>query len=427
MRGRPAKHKKLLEDPEVRRWYDQLAIDSINTANERLRELGRVCEWWNTTPSKLAALAKDMNGGRRAVEDMLMALMTQLAKRSPSTGRRTSPGYRKNLVKAVKSWLLHNDVALVRKIRVGDDGETPTIENERIPTRKELHSAFQAASDRGKVMVALCAFSGLRPEVLGMQISEDEMDGLRIRDIEGLKVDGGRVTFPIIPAMITVRRQLSKIKKRYRTFIGPQGCGCIKAYLERRMAKGEVLTPDSPVVRVGFDREKGGRPVGGVVYGSPFLTTSAIRSEIRAALRTQNPADGARQFRPYVLRSYADTSLEIAEREGKITPDDRKLFMGRRGDVDRIYTTGKGILPPEVIEGMRKEYAACAPYLETVAPPSGISVTSEQDQRVDELLERINRLERAVERAAVGKLEELGAHTAAEELRQLGEAGSRRR
>jgi integrase len=62
-----------------------------------------------------------------------------------------------------------------------------------------------------------------------------------------------------------------------------------------------------------------------------------------------------------------------------------------------------------------------------MVPPPGVSVTSEQNQRVDELLERINRLERAVERAAVGKFEELGAHTAAEELRRLGEAGSRHR
>jgi len=418
MKGRPPKWKKLLDDPEVQRWHDQLALGSINTAEERIRVLGRFCELNRTTPAKLAALGKDVNGGRRAVEDMLMDFVGRLTK------QKKSPGYIENYVKSVKSWLLHNEVALVRKIRVGDAKATPSLENERIPHREELHGAIMVASDRGKVEIALCAFSGVRPEVQGYKKGTD---GLRLRDIPDLKIREGRVAFTNIPARVIVRKNLSKIKRPYFTFAGHQSCGYIRAYLERRMAQGEALGPDSPVVRVEINRERQGRPVDGSAHGSAFLTTSGITKDVRAALRTQKPEDGAREFRPYILRSVFDTCLEMAQREGKITDDDRKFMMGRAGCIDRVYTTGKAILPPDVIEQMRKEYAECTPYLETVAPPPGISVTSEQDQRVDELLERINRLERAVERAAIGKFEELGARTTAEELRRLGEVGGRRR
>ena len=70
-------------------------------------------------------------------------------------------------------------------------------------------------------------------------------------------------------------------------------------------------------------------------------------------------------MRPYVLRSYFDTNLELAERHGKITDSDRKFFMGRVGDIDRRYTTGKAQLPPDVIEEMRKSFQESSGFLVT--------------------------------------------------------------
>jgi len=71
------------------------------------------------------------------------------------------------------------------------------------------------------------------------------------------------------------------------------------------------------------------------------------------------------RLRPYVLRSYFATNLEMAERNGKITQSDRKFFMGRAGDIDRRYTSGKARLPPEVVEEMRKAYEGSAEFLTT--------------------------------------------------------------
>jgi hypothetical protein len=38
-----ARHKHLLDDPQIKRWYDNLARGSPITADERLRRLGRMC------------------------------------------------------------------------------------------------------------------------------------------------------------------------------------------------------------------------------------------------------------------------------------------------------------------------------------------------------------------------------------------------
>ena len=62
------------------------------------------------------------------------------------------------------------------------------------------------------------------------------------------------------------------------------------------------------------------------------------------------------QWRPYVLRGYFDTSLLIAESNGKIPHAYRQFFMGHRGDIEARYTTNKGRLPPNLVESMRMAY-----------------------------------------------------------------------
>jgi hypothetical protein len=72
------------------------------------------------------------------------------------------------------------------------------------------------------------------------------------------------------------------------------------------------------------------------------------------------------KWRPYVLRAYFDTNLLIAENSGKMTHAYRQFLMGHKGDIEARYTTNKGRLPPEMIEGMRAAYSECEPLLSTV-------------------------------------------------------------
>jgi hypothetical protein len=47
----------------------------------------------------------------------------------------------------------------------------------------------------------------------------------------------------------------------------------------------------------------------------------------------------------------------------------RQFFMGHKGDIEARYTTNKGRLPEDLIEDMRRSFAACEEYLST--KPSG--------------------------------------------------------
>ncbi len=345
----------------------------MTTAEERIRVLGRFCESIRMTPKQLADLGRDNNGGRRKVEDLLMDYVAKMHRKGKS------PGYTSNIVKVVKSWLLFNEVALVRKIKVGDATATPTLESERIPTKAELHQALAVASERGKVCMALVAFSALRYETIA---SVKGTDGLMLADLPDLEIDAkrGRARFLRIPALVRVRKSLSKTKKPYFTFLPAQGCRYVADYLERRMAGGEILEPTSPLVRVRQGQERRGRPVDKPMHGSPFLTTPAVTGEVRRFLWTQV------KLRPYVLRSYAITNLETAERNGKITMADRKFICGRTDDIDRRYSTGKAQLPADVIEAIRKEYREAAPFLTTDATMKPTESLASQEARILENL-----------------------------------------
>ncbi|MEM2881298.1 MAG: site-specific integrase [Candidatus Methanomethylicaceae archaeon] len=224
--------------------------------------------------------------------------------------------------------------------------DTPRLRDERVPTQEELKKIFMAWDRRARVACALIAHSGLRLEVLGNYKGKD---GLRVGDIPDL-VLGSSVDFRRVPAMVVVRRELSKAGHQYFTFIGKEGCAYLKDYLEGRMRSGERLTPASPVVR-----SKGTR--------KSFIRTTNISDIIRAAMRK-----AGFPWRPYVLRSYFDTQLMLAESKGLIIRDYRQFFMGHKGDIENRYTTNKCRLPPDVVEDMRPSYARCLDYLETDRP-----------------------------------------------------------
>ena len=83
--------------------------------------------------------------------------------------------YIKGMLKAVKSWLKFNNMALTIEVKINDAEDSPTLANERTPTQEELARIFRACKLDAKAAVALMAFSGLRPQVLG---NYDGSDGL---------------------------------------------------------------------------------------------------------------------------------------------------------------------------------------------------------------------------------------------------------
>ncbi|MFH1821239.1 MAG: site-specific integrase [Methanobacteriota archaeon] len=251
----------------------------------------------------------------------------------------------------MRSLLRYHGVILPRRIKVTNSTATPTIENEQIPTQEELARVLRRAKPRSKTAVSFMAFADLRPEVLG---NFNGSDGLVIGDLPELKVEGGKVAFEKAPTMVMVRSPLSKARHKYFTFLPVEGCTYLKEYLEERLRAGEVLGLDSPVIAHLKPATK------------RFMATRKITDEIRVHMR----AAGVRK-RPYVLRAYAETQLIIAESKGKISHPYLQFVAGHKGDIEARYSTNKGRLPPDMIEGIREAYRLCEPFLGTIAQPPG--------------------------------------------------------
>jgi hypothetical protein len=354
-----AKYLQLIDkDENYRRWYENLERGSIVTANERARVLVRFLNHFNLTPQ---GLIDNVTNNKMRFEDDLHDFITKLDKEGKS------PGYQDNYLKSIRSWLKFNRIRLDREIKIRDPQDTPTLHDERVPNKQELKAILNRANERCKVAICLIAYAGIRPEVLG---NSTGLGGLQIKHFPELEINGDSIDFTMSPTQIVVPKHLSKRKQKYITFLTNEGMDYLKNYLEGRIALGEKLGPESPIITVapGYDR-KGKSEMN---YGSNFIITKSITNEIRRALRPRF------KWRPYVFRNYCDTQLMLAESHGKILHEYRQHFMGHKGDIEAKYSINKNKLPPNILEDMRSKYSDCEEYL----------VTTEKTQQNMELLEK---------------------------------------
>jgi len=325
-------YASLFEDADVKRWYDNVARGSCVTADVYLRRLGSFCLHFGRTPGDLTLLAEN---------DLYNTMLDYVSfmEKSGKTG-----SYIKSALKAVKSWLSHNGKEVKRRIKIKGSEDTPSLKDERVPTNGELKRIFLSGDKKARVACALIAHSGLRIEVLGNYTGND---GLRIRDLPEIKIEGGLVDFEQSPALLIVRKELSKAGHQYLTFLSEEGVEYLKDYLEERVREGEKISADSAVVTPKLKMK-------------PFIRAGNIGDLARGAIRT-----AGFQWRPYVLRSYFDTQLMLAESKGLVLRDYRQFWMGHKGDIENRYTTNKSKLPASVIEDMREAYARSQEYLQT--------------------------------------------------------------
>lgn len=342
------KYGDLLDDKDVRRWDDNLAANSPITAEVYLRTLGLYCDLAHTTPKQIL---KD--GPTKKFRDNFTDFVREMERKGKAGS------YIIRFKKVIFSWLSYNNLDIKLKVNIKGKSETPTIANERVPSKDELAKILRMASRRCRVSIALMALSGLRPESLGNFIGTD---GMRLGDFREAKVMSDGIAFAKVPSILTVRNPLSKARHQYFTFVGNEAITYIQEYLQERMKQREKLTLESAVLA--FD------PRG--VKKNPFLRTSLVTRDIKEAI-----VKAGFSWRPYVLRAYCDTGMIIAESKGLISHPYLQFLMGHKGDVEARYSTNKGRLPPTMIEEMREAYKKCEPLLSTKAE----SATEEQIKR----------------------------------------------
>ena len=342
--SRRRKYARLFEDADVKRWYDNTARGSRVTADVYFRRLGSFCAQHKLTPKNLAKM------GRKERFDLLLDFVSKME------GEGYAGSYIKSTLKAVKSWLAHNRIEFRGRIKVRGAQDTPTLRDERVPTREELRKIFLSADKKARVSSVLVAHSGLRIKTLGTYRGDD---GLRIRDLPEMNVESESVDFERTPTLVIVRKELSKAGHQYFTFVSEEGCEYLKDYLEERLREGEEMTKDSPIVTPKLRMK-------------PFIRAANVGDAIRGAIRR-----AGFPWRPYVLRSYFDTQLMLAESKGLVLRDYRKFWMGHKGDIENRYTTNKAKLPETVIEDMREAYKRSQVYLQTTK----LEETSEEKLR----------------------------------------------
>jgi len=338
-----SKYSELAKDPDVLHWLRNLERGSAVTADASLRRLGKSCELLGLTPKQMIVEAQtDPKRFQDSLEDMVFALERE----------NKSPGYVANLVKIVRQWLRYNNILVTRRIKIKESTATPTIADECVPTQQELAKLLRISSSRVRCIASLMGFAGLRPETIG---NFDGSDGLKLSDLPEVVLEAKAVSIRTVPTMIVVRQTLSKAKHRYFSFIGAEGCVYLREYLEQRLKDGEQLSPNSPVIT--HERND--------IVTKPFLLTRTVTRHLRDAMRLS----GLTQ-RPYSLRAYFQTALTIAESKAKVSHAYIQFFSGHRGDMTAKYSTHKGALPPEMVEGTRSAYKQCEPFLSTMALPT---------------------------------------------------------
>lgn len=331
------KYRELLNDPEIKRWYENLARGSLITADERLRRLGRICLLVNKTPLQLIQeKKKHPSNFDNFVFDLVSSYLKQGFKAT----------YVRNNLITLKSWLANFGLKIDKKIKLPIED----YKEETVPTLEQLSTLLHHCDLRTRASVILMAHSGLRPESIA---SYDGSDGLKLSDLPELKIDPEKkkVEFTKVPTMVVVRRTLSKARCQYFTFLTAEGCEYIKEYLVWRMnEEKEKLSPESPLLS----------NFSGYEAKHKFMQTVKMTDYIRRAMRSAGFT-----WRPYILRSFFDTQLMLAESKGKILRDYRVFFMGHKGDIEHRYSLNRGKLPQNIVEDLRSAYSRASEFLET--------------------------------------------------------------
>jgi len=368
-----SRYGHLLTDEDVKLWYRQLKRGSEDTAENYLKRLGRFCGEHKVTPKSYLSLSKK---GR---EDLLIKYIDCLsAATNPASGEPYAPSYVGTFVKAVQSWAKFCGKKLERVPKVHDQESTPTLRNERSFLQEELGKILYAptTSLRVRASIILIGFAGARP---GTQGNKHGTDGIVIGDLPDLEIvvsDAGsarkqkEVRFKKIPAQIIIRSGISKSRHEYFTFLYQEGCSILKEYLDKRIQSGEILNTESPLIlSLPEDRERASHLNIDYKERDKFLSTPSISRSIRKALRKSGIT-----MRPYVLRSYFDTQLMLAESKSLIIKDYRQFLMGHKGDIERRYTLSKHKLPEPVLQSLREAYAKASVYLETKINPENANL-----------------------------------------------------
>ena len=341
-------------NPKLTEWHDYVYRNkSPKSADNMYRNIGLFCEKMKIQPDQLLHLSDTGE---------LTEIFERFYKSMQKDGKMGS--YISKYKHAINSFVRYQRKGNAKKIDVEilNENKSSKYNGEKIPSKNDLQRLFERATPRGRVVISLMAFSGLRPESIGNYLGND---GLRLKDLSGLDIsDPHNIRFKEFPIKITVRdtqdpiSRLSKNGNSYWTLAGHQTEGYILDYLNERVEYGENLTPDSPLVT--FSRHG---------YGLNHVTTKQpdtehVRREIRETMRKSHFNE-----RPYTLRRYFMQNLSTAELKGYISMEWRLFLSGHKGNIQSTYVSEKENLNPELEKMVKDSFVKCLQLLSWMRSP----------------------------------------------------------
>jgi hypothetical protein len=178
-------------------------------------------------PDAFLSLARaDRQKAEQLVADAIVAY------RSKAGGARI-----KTLVSATKSFLDYYDVPLSWKRLKSLIPKGKKVAADRAPELSEIRQMWAVATPRERALVSMLISLGGRRGVFWFPSARGGYSHMKLKD---LVFDGdGPATVTVYPGE----------PEEYRTFISPEAVSSLNLTLELRKRVGEILTPDSPVMR----------------------------------------------------------------------------------------------------------------------------------------------------------------------------------
>lgn len=305
-----AKAEEILKDRDTKEWLVTIGSDSA-----RINYHKHVAEYLLYRKLSIQQLISNFKNDQLKETKKLQEFINQMLKTK-------APGSVANYDSAIKSRLRYDGITLTRKIIIPNRTFHPTVANQMVPTKDQIITILRSAKPDTQAIAVLEAFSGFRFKV---------MSDLRISDFPEMRIKGKEVIFEKMPTLIKVRRELSKNKRPYQTFLIELGCVVLKNALQIRLQKGEQLGLDSYIIPVDCD---------------PSNLTQRSK-DVSRRLNTVFDKIGY-SSRPYSLKDYFATALMSSQIQQNL----QTFFMGHSGPVQNEYSLMRQ-LPADQIEKLR--------------------------------------------------------------------------
>lgn len=302
---------EILKDPDTKEW-----IETIDSESARINYQKHLAEYLLYRKSTVQNLIKNFKKDENKEIKNLQAFANQMLKR-------LAPGTVANYVAAIKNRMQYDGIPFTRNIKIPNRTYHPTVENEVVPTKDQIITFLRNAKPATQVIISLLAFLGVRFKVIA---------DLRIKDLPEMRITDNEVIFEKIPTRVKVRKELSKNRKEYQTFLIQTGCMIVKNSLEIRMKKGEQLNSESLLVPTECEN-------------------TTVRQRAKAVARRLTTVFEKIKYdsRPYSLKNFFATALM----NSGVEQNWQTFFMGHTGPVQNTYSVRRQ-QPAEQIEKMRQ-------------------------------------------------------------------------